>query len=162
MCPFNQHWLVDCNSTMKLRLLYLHRSSKLSLWPCHAPSRGFTLQPHNQPTRLCDIILGPVLGMLKSDACHAHSHSSSISKAFDGKRGKKKKKCLDGLDPCRDMRGGEVAMNLWGAAWWASNINNICAFNAPMLRGMGSVCWVPRVVLMQHILSLLYFLSTSA
>lgn len=91
MCPFNQHWLVDCNSTMKLRLLYLHRSSELSLWPCHAPSRGFTLQPHNQPTRLCDIILGPVLGMLKSDACHAHSHSSSISKAFDGKRGKKRK-----------------------------------------------------------------------
>lgn len=180
MCRFNQHWLPDCNSAMKLRLLYLHHASS-----CHRDLAVPRLQdsfssPISPPT--CVIPFRDSVRTLMSDACHAYSHSSSINYAWW--KEDKRQKCLLGLQPCRDMRGRRVTMNLWGAGWWVSNSITFVRViqHTTQLRGMASVGRVPRVVLMRHfhteplllskniqhssspllplVLSLMYFLST--
>lgn len=177
MCRFNQHWLADYNSTTKHRLLYLRH-----VWSCHrdlavprlrdSPFSG----PISQPT--CVISFQESAGILMSDACHARSHSSNISNAFDRK--KRESKTSSWFATSQKHEG------MWGdheslrCSLMAFKLHNICVCNAtrnaerpgsprcvwchfhtnPLLLSPAFCIHRSLHCFMPHNLSLLYFLST--
>lgn len=106
-----------------------------------------------------------------SGACHAHPHSSSISKALDGRRGKSR--ISPWLGPLQKHEGKRGDYKSLRCSLMAFKQHNICVCNATHnveRSGMllpGSLLLSPKFCIrrsphcfMPHFLSVLYFLST--